>query len=335
MSEDEDMEPGVGMSGDEADMEAGAGMSEEEGMDAERDDEEADLEAGAGVSDDDEADMMDVDGDLDLTLARSMLNRLLSVRASWFRPLVRSLLKPDEQETNVLVQALDPDTTRRTFLSSRLLHSKVVAESSLQGHRGCVNALDYTVDGETLASGSDDTRILFWQNHKQVGEVTPGHTENIFDVHFRGGHVVSCDRGGLVCQSSVTQCRLVNTYECNRDTNEIRRIAQDDAESFVCYCAADNAGVYRVDFREKHAVCVDGCSNCVAMIPNEEFLYSVEKRGFELFAAGSRCSFSVLDIRNPTVVRTVRLGDEQDARWVTGLCLSRKSEKKKRRKEKS
>ncbi|CAH8646477.1 unnamed protein product [Heterobilharzia americana] len=59
-------------------------------------------------------------------------------------------------------------------------------EASLQGHRGCVNCLEWDERGTYLASGSDDRCLLIWDpfERKSLLTMNTGHVANIFSVKF-------------------------------------------------------------------------------------------------------------------------------------------------------
>ncbi len=245
------------------------------------------------------------------------------------RVVARDILGPVPTK-NVFLDIFDPlqntVSLRTNFLRHPLFLAKIHCETELEGHLGCVNTLDYNDDGSVLVSGSDDTRLLFFKDEEGIAEIRPGHTANIFECQFRNTSVVSCDRGGLLCCTDATKMEVSGVFECNRDVNELRRIAQGSSESLVCFAAADNASVYRCDFRERHYRCInaDVCSNRVANVVGEQFLYAIEQENYNLYVAGSRPSVSVLDIRNfaAGAVDVIEMGGEMGMRYVTGLCLS-------------
>ena len=86
---------------------------------------------------------------------------------------------------------------RRRGFGSRIHLRQVLLERSvvpyfrhytLKGHRGCVNCVRFNASGNTIASGSDDTKVLIYErrNHKYqcVRQIDTGHSANIFSVDF-------------------------------------------------------------------------------------------------------------------------------------------------------
>ena len=60
-------------------------------------------------------------------------------------------------------------------------------ERTLEGHQGCVNCLQWSSNGEILASGSDDVKVILWNplSGKKKVEIHTGHKGNIFSVKVR------------------------------------------------------------------------------------------------------------------------------------------------------
>lgn len=56
----------------------------------------------------------------------------------------------------------------------------------LKKHNGCVNTVSFSSEGDILASGSDDTRVILWD--WETGKVKlrfhSGHIDNIFQAKF-------------------------------------------------------------------------------------------------------------------------------------------------------
>lgn len=54
----------------------------------------------------------------------------------------------------------------------------------LEGHDGCVNAVEFNSTGDLLVSGSDDQQVMFWNwaSKTKLLEYPSGHSENIFQT---------------------------------------------------------------------------------------------------------------------------------------------------------
>ena len=68
-------------------------------------------------------------------------------------------------------------------------HLKVLVKSldlygKLDGHEGCVNAVEFNSTGDLLVSGSDDRQVMFWNwaSKTRLFAYPSGHTDNIFQT---------------------------------------------------------------------------------------------------------------------------------------------------------
>lgn len=54
----------------------------------------------------------------------------------------------------------------------------------LEGHQGCVNAVEFNSAGDLLVSGSDDMEVMFWNWATKTRTLTysSGHHDNIFQT---------------------------------------------------------------------------------------------------------------------------------------------------------
>ncbi|GMP37411.1 hypothetical protein CsSME_00009104 [Camellia sinensis var. sinensis] len=82
----------------------------------------------------------------------------------------------------------------------------------LEKHRGCVNTVSFSADGDILVSGSDDMRVILWD--WQTGRVKlsfhSGHNDNVFQAKFmpytESQSLVTCAADGqwrLHCWGSI------------------------------------------------------------------------------------------------------------------------------------
>lgn len=75
----------------------------------------------------------------------------------------------------------------------------------LEKHRGCVNTVSFSSDGDILVSGSDDRRVILWD--WQCGRIKlafhTGHNNNVFQAKFMpfsdDRSIVTCAADGQVC----------------------------------------------------------------------------------------------------------------------------------------
>lgn len=56
--------------------------------------------------------------------------------------------------------------------------------AKLEGHEGCVNAVEFNSTGDILVSGSDDRQVMFWnwESKTKLFDYPSGHEDNIFQT---------------------------------------------------------------------------------------------------------------------------------------------------------
>lgn len=56
----------------------------------------------------------------------------------------------------------------------------------LNGHEGCVNAVEFNSTGDHLVSGSDDKNVIFWtwKTGRKLFSYPSGHFDNIFQTRI-------------------------------------------------------------------------------------------------------------------------------------------------------
>lgn len=80
------------------------------------------------------------------------------------------------------------------MINKRLENARNLYRKDLYAHYGCVNAIEFSNDGEWLASGGDDKRVLMWNVDKALsGVYNPQamkgeHNSNIFCLGFDSKH---------------------------------------------------------------------------------------------------------------------------------------------------
>ena len=71
------------------------------------------------------------------------------------------------------------------LLSSILENIHRIREyNRLQGHQGTVTSISHSLNGELLASASQDTTVKIWQKHGKLLQTLEGHQDGVFSVIF-------------------------------------------------------------------------------------------------------------------------------------------------------
>ncbi|CAG9857312.1 unnamed protein product [Phyllotreta striolata] len=167
-------------------------------------------------------------------------------------------------------------------------------EHELEGHQGCVNCLEWTPNGQHLASGSDDTNVILWDpfRHKKLEVIPTHHIGNIFSVKFIG---TSCNEIATASGDCRVMIQSIQTalakglpiLECNCHINRVKRLATSPSEPTLFWSAAEDGLVIQYDLREPHEcspsqtkVLIDLCYNfgevkCIAINPTKPHYMAV------------------------------------------------------------
>eukprot|EP00794_Sanderia_malayensis_P020108 gene20108-22079_t len=112
-------------------------------------------------------------------------------------------------------------TFQRKFCKERFSKCKSLYRKDLDGHYGCVNALDFCKDGTWLVSGGDDRRVLLWDfsKAKQQNKCKPilmktEHQSNIFCTVFDNhtDHILSSGNDERVIRHNINRREAVNHF---------------------------------------------------------------------------------------------------------------------------
>ncbi|MBA0703285.1 hypothetical protein Goari_022959 [Gossypium aridum] len=79
-----------------------------------------------------------------------------------------------------------PQTFSRHFSSSQVIVEKIDLYGELNGHEGCVNAVEFKFNGDILVSGSDDKHVMLWNWATKTKTLcyASGHLDNIFQARI-------------------------------------------------------------------------------------------------------------------------------------------------------
>jgi WD40 repeat protein len=129
-------------------------------------------------------------------------------------------------------------------------------ERKLKGHTGCVNTCRWNETGTTIASGSDDTRILIYKRKSKdhefecVRRIETDHSANIFSVDYLSNddELISGAMDGRVLKHS--HGRRSQLYQYRGSCFKVER--RKDNESVVV--SSGFGGVHVHDLRSRCAV---------------------------------------------------------------------------------
>ena len=113
---------------------------------------------------------------------------------------------------DILHQRQQKIQSREDFLSLKI-KSKHWRSKDLKAHFGCVNALAFSHNGQFLASGGDDRRILVWNVGKTLSKSAKNQPQKNYDI-LHGTH-----ESNIFCLDF--SCNLVSHKEIL--TNELKK----------------------------------------------------------------------------------------------------------------
>lgn len=122
-------------------------------------------------------------------------------------------------------------------------------EAKLDSHNGCVNCLEWSSNGQLLASGSDDNRIIVWNAfyHKPVHDILTPHQGNIFSVKFlpnSGDALIATAAADRYCYVfDVNRDSSTPSWKCNCHTQRVKRLATSPDSPWIIWSAGEDGRI--------------------------------------------------------------------------------------------
>ncbi|OQV12587.1 DDB1- and CUL4-associated factor 8 [Hypsibius exemplaris] len=229
-----------------------------ESADSDDDDDEWDSDNGDGDE------RMEVDDDEEEEVA---LNSLLSkdpvdakLLIAPVPPVVPAMSIPAlllAREFSGLTRYVAPALQRQRWTGHREILQRFALWANLEGHTGCVNALNFNPTGTLLASGSDDLQIMLWDwSRKKLNySFASGHHANVFQSKFmplsNDSLIVTASRDGQIRLAELSSAggKPATKVLCRHQGACHKIDVRADASHCVLTCGED-AVVYNVDIRE-------------------------------------------------------------------------------------
>lgn len=143
------------------------------------------------------------------------------------------------------------------FQTTTELMQRLKLEKTLEGHRGCVNCLDWNSSGQLLASGSDDHDVIIWDPVRVASKnvIKTGHLGNIFSVKFMpnsSDHLIatSAADGHIKLTNTILNRTILNCKYCHE--GRVKRLAVHPKEPNLILSAAEDGLIMQIDIREPH-----------------------------------------------------------------------------------
>ena len=163
----------------------------------------------------------------------------------------------------------------------------------LKGHTGCVNTINWSMDGNFLLSGGDDTTLAIWDYDKGGicrRRINTGHSANIFSAKFlpngTNDVVISCARDGKVMAFNIEHGPIlphaeavrpltgIPLLDCTCHDSEVKRLTIDKNNPNIFQSCGGDGRVFLYDIRQNHE-CNEDSRNVLVDIPRFE-IYSMD-----------------------------------------------------------
>ncbi|XP_066959054.1 DDB1- and CUL4-associated factor 5-like isoform X2 [Macrobrachium rosenbergii] len=212
-----------------------------------------------------------------------------------------------------------PGISSSVFLSRRLDSSRDLYHKDLYAHYGCVNAIEFSAEGDLLVSGGDDRRVLLWnidgvlsenrQPHAMKGE----HNSNIFCLSFDScnSKIFSAGNDEQVIVHDLKTGDLVDVF-LHREA--VYGVSVNPTLDSVFASAGEDGQVLMYDMRESPA------SDPVCLARYHDAFHSVQFHPLEptfIVTGNSREGVALWDVRKPKIP-VLRYGEKQCAQ--SSMC---------------
>ncbi|XP_016972731.1 DDB1- and CUL4-associated factor 8 [Drosophila rhopaloa] len=196
------------------------------------------------------------------------------------------------------------------YYGSRQVVEQMTLLSSLNGHDGCVNCLNFNRAGDLVCSGSDDLNIVVWDwaNEKPRHTFRSGHNMNIFQTKFIDSagclDIVSASRDGQVRRAVIPPSGgATKPMRLYTHSDSVHKIVLVPHSRHEVMSAGEDGAVKHFDLRTSNAATT--MLRCVYHDANESGrvrLFSIAHHPFapEFCVSGSDDKLRVYDKRKLT-----------------------------------
>ncbi|CAG5132541.1 unnamed protein product [Candidula unifasciata] len=143
---------------------------------------------------------------------------------------------------------------KETLFGRRLAVSQSLYKRDLRGHFGCVNAIEFSTDGELIASGGDDRRLLLWNigqtifDDKAPQVIDTLHVSNINTCCFDAGNK-TVSTGGNDGQVIVHDINMRQSTAVYGLSDAVYCLSADPVNATIIATATDDGKAHLIDFR--------------------------------------------------------------------------------------
>ncbi|XP_047160574.1 protein ALTERED SEED GERMINATION 2 [Vigna umbellata] len=200
-----------------------------------------------------------------------------------------------------------PSAFARRFSASEVLVKSLNLYGKLDGHEGCVNAVEFNSTGDLLVSGSDDRQVMLWNwaSNARLLAYPSGHTDNIFQTKimpFSGDcRIITSAGDGQVRLGLFREDGGVETTLLGKHHGCVYKLAVEPGSPHIFYSSGEDGFIQHFDLRSNSATKLFCCSSSTGkQTPSKIGLTSIviDCRNPYYFAVGGSDEYArVYDIR--------------------------------------
>ncbi|KAL2332066.1 hypothetical protein Fmac_019647 [Flemingia macrophylla] len=202
-----------------------------------------------------------------------------------------------------------PNAFARRFSASEVLVKSLNLYGKLDGHEGCVNAVEFNSTGDLLVSGSDDRQVMFWNWASKIRlfAYPSGHTDNIFQTKIMpftdDCRIVTSAADGQVRLGLIRVDGRVDSTVLGKHHGCVYKLAVEPGSPHIFYSSGEDGFIQHFDLRSSSATKLFCCSSSIGsnkQPPSKIGLHSIviDPRNPYYFAVGGSDEYARLyDIR--------------------------------------
>ncbi|XP_065081570.1 uncharacterized protein LOC135704072 [Ochlerotatus camptorhynchus] len=209
------------------------------------------------------------------------------------------------------------DNFRNNLFHERLRIARNLYKKDLVSHYGCVNAIEFSQEGQLLVSGGDDRRVLLWDVDKAILEkespisMNKQHLSNIFCLGI-DGHNSRIFSGGNDDVVIVHDTKTRESVDVFLHSKPVYGLSIDPSNDSIFATAGEDGKILIFDLRDgSDVMCVSRCRS-----PYHAVMHHPLDAGF-IVTANAKEGASLWDLRAPKMP-TIRFGGENAAQ----SCMS-------------
>ncbi|CAH8585123.1 unnamed protein product [Schistosoma turkestanicum] len=176
---------------------------------------------------------------------------------------------------------LSPVTYVRCQQINQHLVNRLGLETSLQGHHGCVNCLEWNESGSYLASGSDDRCLIIWDpfERKSLLTMNTGHVANIFSVKFLSSLnenlIATGAADNKIRVHDIKALETRHVFSCH--SGRVKRLANTPSEPFLFWSASEDGTCRQFDLRDPDQASVNKPCNVLVNLRFQDNVFAEAK----------------------------------------------------------